>query len=275
MNDMKRTLTILLAVLAVQTAAADLSQADTMTYGDFVATDYTFNGVFESSTAAPLPLFGSPTVSGDTLTFTPTNFISFAQDGDVGYTDSHLDVDITANAGSNIYIVNLSEKGSYALTGAGDPAYTSAQVTMPVWLEILKVNGGGINPITVQEDMVFTNAGFWAGGASSGSWQGSLAFDVTAVLRANGVPAGFATEVQLTLDDTLTTYSDAGTSAGIDKTQADISIPEPATISLLAAGMILSAARRRKNIHKFVRIALDKKALSSSIPVELRVRRAR
>ena len=272
---MKRTWTILLAVLAVQTAAAALCLADTMTYGDFVASDCTFKGVGETSQFNPLPLFGSPTVSGDTLMFSPVNFASSALgDGGLDYVDSHLSVDITANAGHNIYTVNLTEKGDFALTGNGTPD-TYAQVTMPVWMQILKVNGAGINPITVQDDMVFTNAGLWSGGASSGAWQGILNFDVTATLRANGVPSGFATQVQLTLDNTLTTQSELGTSAVVNKTQADISIPEPATLSLLAAGMLLGAAKRWKNIDKIIRIALDKKSLSSSIPVELRVCRAR
>jgi hypothetical protein len=87
----------------------------------------------------------------------------------------------------------------------------------------------------------------WSGGASSGPWQGNLALDVTAALRANGIATGYATEVKLSMDNALTTQSEVGTSAEIYKTQTDITLPEPATISLLAAGMIFGAVRRKKN----------------------------
>lgn len=236
----------MLAALAVQTAAADLCLADTMPYGNFQAADCAFNNVIENSLTDPLPLFGSPAVSGNTLVFIPANFNSSVAGDNLDITDSQLVVDIAANAGRNIYTVSLSEEGAYALIGSGTTD-TFASVSAPVWLKIMNVNGVGINPITVQSDMIFTSAGLWAGGATSGSWQGNLVFDVTAALRANGVPTGYATQVELDLDNVLTTESEVGTSAAIYKTRAEITVPEPATLSLLAAGMILAAARRKKN----------------------------
>jgi hypothetical protein len=242
---MKRTLTILLAGLAVQTASAGLCLAD-INYGNFPAADYAFNGVIESSLFNPLPLYGAPSVSGDTLVFSPADFSSSVQDDNLAVTDGHLVVDITANAGQNISTVDLVEKGAYALTGNGT-ADTYASVSAPVVLTILKVNGVGISQITVTGNIFGPDGLEWSGGASSGPWQGNLALDVTAALRANGIATGYATEVKLSMDNALTTQSEVGTSAEIYKTQTDITLPEPATISLLAAGMIFGAVRRKKN----------------------------
>jgi hypothetical protein len=245
---MKRTWTTLLAALAVQTAAAALCLADT-NYGDFQASDCVFKNVIESSLTNPFPLFDSPVVSGGSLIFNPANFNSFVQGDNSAMTDGHLVVDITANAGQNITTVSLTEKGSYALTGNGTTD-TCASVSAPVVLTILQVNGVGISQVTVTGNIFpFSPDGLeWSGGASSGPWQGNLVLDVTAALRANGISSGYATEVKLSLDNVLTTQSEVGTSAGIYKTEADITAPEPATISLLAAGitMIFGAARRKR-----------------------------
>ena len=231
----------------MQTAAVGLCLADT-NYGDFLAGKCSFNNVTESSLTNPFPLFGSPAVSGNTLVFSPANFNSFVQDDNSAMTDGHLVVDIIANAGQDISKVDLVEKGTYALTGNGTTD-TYASVSTPVVLTIVQVDGAGISQVTVTGNIFpFGPDGLeWSGGAFSGPWQGDLVLDVTAALRANGISSGYATEVKLSMDNVLTTQSELGTSAGIYKTEADITVPEPATMLLLAAGMIFGAARRKKN----------------------------
>ncbi|MEQ1591550.1 MAG: hypothetical protein ABL892_04075 [Thiobacillaceae bacterium] len=65
-------------------------------------------------------LFGLPTIAGDTLFFTPTNFKTQSLNG-IGYgpiVSSTLNLRITPHAGMDFSSVNLGESGDYTLSGA-------------------------------------------------------------------------------------------------------------------------------------------------------------
>ncbi|HEX3358193.1 MAG TPA: hypothetical protein VHS31_14570, partial [Tepidisphaeraceae bacterium] len=48
------------------------------------------HGVTESSMTDAVPLYGSPTVTGDSMSFTPSGFGSFSQNGGLDITDGQL-----------------------------------------------------------------------------------------------------------------------------------------------------------------------------------------
>lgn len=258
---MKTALTILVAALTFG-ATASVCPADSMSYGTLVGVDYTFSNIVEDSMTDPLPLFGAPSVAYNTLRFAPTNFISSMTGPDLDLTDSQLSLDITSNAGAYIYTVEVTEKGWYELTGAGTEV-TFASVSAPVGLQIMKVNGVGINPIALHGNLVFAPADYWEIGPSTGTWTGSLRFDVTAALRAAGYATGYATEVALTLDDVLLTESETGTTAFVEKTATEIIVPEPATMTLILLGF--AAIVRGKKSVNCRRIGLDKNEIVGSI----------
>src|SRR5262245_58498617 len=103
-----------LAVLAVaQTALA------TINHGNFVGTNVTFGNVSETSTFGdPEPLFEAPTVSGNSLLFSPSNFTATTSGaGGLDQTGALLQTIITSNALTTIDILNFTEFGDATLIG--------------------------------------------------------------------------------------------------------------------------------------------------------------
>lgn len=76
-----------------------------------------------------LGLFGQPTVSGNTLFFTPVYFSATSVNGE-GYvlTNDTLNVKISAHQGATFNSLNLTERGDYLLLGNGSTADISGQL---------------------------------------------------------------------------------------------------------------------------------------------------
>jgi len=222
-------------------------------YGDFTAANYQFLQVTEGSVTSTPPLYGAPTVAGNALVFNPVNFGATASNGAVQITDGTLTTKITALAGSTIDQLGVTEAGDYTLAGAPASLGTNVSVAAPIFLQIIQVNGVGINPVNVDANVVFTpDAGSYNLLNNPGSgviWTGSLNVNIDSALAAAGV-SGQATEVIYTMDNDLTAISQAGTIAFIQKkTVGGViitpSVPEPVSTSWIALSALALLKRRR------------------------------
>jgi hypothetical protein len=228
-------------------------------YGDQPGDTVTFLQVTESSFTDSLPLYGTPTVIGDTLLFALPGFGSYSSGGTSDLTDGTLDTTIVADSGSYIGYIRFREYGDVSLSGTGTSS-TYAAVANSIFLQILEIDETPIIPITTSVNTAFTPSdGDWNladDGVQSGAlWQGELYVDITGLLTSSG-KTGHATKVKLIMDNVLNTGSEAGTSAYIRKKATDgiqitplEEIPEPATFLILGVGGgFLTLIRKRRKV---------------------------
>jgi hypothetical protein len=248
-----RSLSLLTAV-AVSLSIVGLAQAAAINYGDYVANTVIYRQVTEDSATDPTPLFGAPTTSGDTLDFNPTSFVSSSSGGALDSTIGTLDMTIEAKPVRYIDTLEFSERGDYTIFGNGGIG-TEARVTATLFIDITEVDGVGIDPIEITADMVFTpSAGDYNlqddGSGFGVVWTGFVEVDLEqALIDASQPYVNGATEVKFIMNNILTTTSEAGSSAEIQKKDfkglSITAIPEPASAMLLLFGGLLLARRRR------------------------------
>lgn len=249
--DMGAAALSMAAVVAFSTQAS----AVPINYGDFAGVTVMFSDVTEDSGTDPTPLFGAPTVSGDSLDFNPVSFNSTSS-GAAGtdITDGTLTMMLMSTPGNFIDEIEFDEAGDFTLTGLSGEAFAS--VTATFFLDITEVDGVAINPVNITTAMVFTPSnGDWSlsadgpGPLVNGTWSGMVNVDITQALIDNNIPYVVgATKVSVTFDNTLTTLSEAGTSAFIAKKDVGgigITVtPEPASLGLLTLGALAIMGRR-------------------------------
>ena len=158
--------------------------------------------------------------------------------------------------------VQFAEAGEFDLlaTFGFEANEAFASVTATVFIDILEVDGVGIGIVNSGPlDMVFSDDGDWllsADGSgipfrAEGTWTGSLAIDITALLLANNIEfKNGATKVNVTLDNRLTALSADGTSAFIAKKDFEgltiTATPEPSVQLLLGLGLAALLYSRRR-----------------------------
>jgi hypothetical protein len=245
---------IVIAAIAVGVVSAPVQSS--INYGDKPADDVTYKQVTETALSVDdsAPLFGEPTTSGNTLLFNNMDFVSSVS-GELGSdtTIGQLTTTIVADPSIGITGLVFNEVGSVTISGLSNDAYASVAATYV--FSVLEVNGEAVDPIVTSVNMVFTPSdGDYQlsvdGVLSSQIWEGSLSVDVDAILFGQDVE-GVATKVSLVLTNTLTTASEAGTSAFIGKKQlggftVTTIIPSPAGFALLAVGALVGRRRRRR-----------------------------
>lgn len=241
-----RALGVCAIVLSLALATPSLAPASTITYGDFSGATVSFLAVTESSTD-PLPLFDAPTVSGDTLMFTPQSYLSQSVGGAVDITDSHLTFTVSATAGNILNSISLEESGDFTLQGLAPSDLAQASVATPTTVTVITPSG----PQQLFANMIFERDTIPAGtptsfipssgtftlpgDATSGTlWRGHLSLSLAGLN---------ATQAFVSLDDVLASLSSSGTVAKIEKkgfeaTATTVPVPEPTTLALLGAGLL-------------------------------------
>jgi hypothetical protein len=255
-------LSCLVTLSALCLAMLPSVQAASISYGTHAGNTVIYEDVTESSGTDPVPLFGAPIVSGDSIDFNPVLFNAFSQFGSppVDLTNGLLSFVLKAKPGFALNNVTFNEGGLTIVTGTGtDNTYT--KVSAVGFLNIYEVDhiSTGINPVSTQFQMTFTHRadGLWElatdGLARPEVWTGSDFVDLDAVLTAAGVPFTFgATKVSVVLNNSLIASSESGSTAFIDKKDfgglsITVNIPEPSTAILAVAcfGLLGLSTRRR------------------------------
>lgn len=205
-------------------------------------------------------LFGTPTVSGDSIDFNPTNFAAQSQGGGTDITAGDLSFMLVAKPGKVIETLQYSEAGDTTIAGSPSTDATLTSVTAEVFIEVLEVDGAPVGmPVNLTSQLSFTPSdGDYLLNTDSGggffyqtNWSGMVSVDIANELFQQNVPfvAG-ATKLMVTISNTLTATSIDGTSAFIKKKDFDslsitANVPEPAAALLLATGLVAGVARRR------------------------------
>lgn len=191
--------------------------------------------------SALVGLFGTPTVSGNSLVFTPTSFSALSTNGQgIVQTKSTFNVKITGLDGYDITALTLSEGGDYYRIG------NDAQVAVGGQIRVLDL----LSPLTPQlTDSIQADAPLTASTSltnfSATNWQADAAV---------GLPGSWSEQLNLTVENILlASTSAAGSSAFIEKKLAIPSVvisavPEPHSWAMLLTGLGLLAgwARRRQ-----------------------------
>ena len=113
---------IVVLILGLTSIFVSSSRADVVEYGDFAGANVNFIAVSEASDAIGpgtdqvADLFGTPTVSGDTLVFTPEQFDTLQQGTGTNTVDSQLALLLEAQAGFEIVEVIFTEFGNYSIS---------------------------------------------------------------------------------------------------------------------------------------------------------------
>jgi MYXO-CTERM domain-containing protein len=233
----KRTLAV--AALAAVTAwvAAPAHAATQVLSGSH------FDVIFDDSA---LGLFGAPSLSGDTIYFSPTAFIAQSAIGSGRITlNQSVSLQLVLHGGRSIDSISLTEGGTFRLAGSQSDVYADGEL-----------RGFGLAaPGNTLVAAITPDTGFGPNATGSPqAWNGAatLGFAGSGIDQSAGV--GVTLQNVLTARTTTTDpnplqvamvqISPAGNAIALNVTM----VPEPEGWAMLLAGLgVLTAARRRRN----------------------------
>jgi hypothetical protein len=244
------------AGLAISAPAAIITYAPPALVGSTV----TYPTVSESSSTSSLPLYGTPTVSGNNLIFSNLNFNAISTDATppLDFVDGQINFTLQADPGTFLQSLNLTEFGDYnvSATPSNPAAVNFGEVfENPVQITVLAINGVPLaTPIVDNTSDVMSvspDGGKFTTGLdpSTGSWTGTADANLSSLFGS-----GQITEIAVSFDNQLLAESQTGGIADIAKKGFDITpgtgpnLPEPALGSLALATMAgATFLRRRKH----------------------------
>ncbi len=237
---MRRFFRSLVVLCAPALIAPAVSQATPINYGDFLGSapgEVDFLQVTEDSATDATPLYDAPIHLTNKLVFTPLGFAASSTSGSSDTTNGVLTLRVRADAGAFLNYILIREIGDYTLFGSGGGQTSANILGAASALDLTPGTHGTMNAgLSYTPSPVFT--------LPSNSF---AEFSGLAVINLSGLGIS---EIFLTLDNSLFTTSEPGTTSFIQKKNisieaADHFIPEPATIALLIIGASLSLRRRR------------------------------
>jgi hypothetical protein len=250
---MKIVSLLVMASLGTVVCIPALVSANTINYGDKVGITMVYSNVQETSLSGgdTAPLYGAPTLSGDSLVFLNMTFSSQASNGASDITDGKLDTDIASKNNPSYYIDHLllQEFGDTTLAGSGTPS-TYSSAANSIFITVLELdNTPLVFPVFITTNMPMSDGGMWTlpPPITGKQWTGAINLDITGILQGLGY-SGHATLLHLTTDNTLATGSELDTEAFIAKKAEGLSVtaivPEPSALSLVVLGGAFLVARR-------------------------------
>jgi len=215
-----------------------LTQAASLPYPGPIAVQHgIYDDIVETSITDTPPLFGPPaTGTGNTLTFAMPGFTATAGSDSSDLTAGALELTFDADPGIFIGTVSIFESGNFAVTGDGSVSLAGA-LTVRYLDELTGLIVTLADPIHTVVDPV---GDFPIIGTQAGDWVGAALID----LGALGIQTN---HVIIAMDNNLAASAPLGGSATINKdslTLNVLSVPEPASLALIAAGTLLIAWRR-------------------------------
>lgn len=253
-----------LALLAVVVAPA-VSSAAIYNYTDQIGTKIKYINISENTHSDPLPLFGAPTLAGDTLDFTPINFFSNSQFAAPPFdmTDGLLKFRGMSQPGFGIENIKFAEGGALTVVGPTATDVTMVDVSAVGFVDILEVDGVSVNKISIPINLTFSfgsnganDNGTWRrvseGFANGVPWTGSQLIDLNQELTNRGISyTRGATLIDVVLDNSLYAQSELVGGAYIDKKDfftVTTNIPEPTSCLMALFGLVgaVMVSRRRR-----------------------------
>lgn len=243
-----------LVALAIVLLLGSAGSALAASYGDF--TDPT-GFVSYRNVQDVNGLFGAPSVSLNSLDFTPLDFEARCSQCPTGVSTSDiLTLDIDTIAGRAVSEVRVTEGLDFSVLSFDPTGFAAASVSANLFIDVLEVDGVAVNGINASASILYTpsNASVFGFGTQSGIMTGDLTIDVAQIIAAAGA-VGDATLVRISLDNTLSVFHDgSGGEARIRKRDADFvsmtivvtGTPEPTTAVLLLGGLAGLAAQGRQ-----------------------------
>jgi hypothetical protein len=215
-----------------------------------------FDVIYDPST---LGLFGSLSLVGNTLEFTPNNFIAVSQNGQGVVTPTGATtasgIQLIANPGYNFSLLQLTELGDYQLSGAGSSVSLSG--------ELIAFDGdASADPVGTYTTSQINATGplnVMTGLSNTQNWTATAAINnSTTTVGGSGPWLSGATTVDLSIENLLsasTTEADSealiqkkGEFGGVGMTAS--TVPVPGAAWLLGGALLMLVGFRKQALGK-------------------------